>query len=530
MAKRTQGLARKSLSMKVLTMALAPMVVLILAYLLFLMPAVGRAILKSKQDGVRQVVELAISLLVGLDAKVSAGTLTKEAAQQQGKELLQGLKYDGSNYVWIQAPGSLIVMHPTKPEWNGKVMDAYKDASGLPLFPALESASKPAEGGFLDYTFTKPGKEGNFPKVSFVKRFGPWDWIVGSGVYVDDVDRQIRAFRWTALSVILGLCLLLSMLVYRITKRMVRPLNELVLDLQASDLTRQIKVETEDEIGEAAKAFNQYNAGLREKILEMGGYAHRVASGSNELSASAEEMAHAVEDIAKVSESLKTSGEDVSTAMRELSENADLVAQHTQASQRETVSAVADATRSSEASHGAVKGMSDIQAATSQIVQAIKVIQDIARQTNLLSLNAAIEAAKAGAQGKGFAVVAEEVRKLADRSRQAAKEIEGLIQQTQEAVSDGVNSAQITMESLDAIRHRIETLSERVGQIGVFADGQAETSIKVTDKMLQTSTHLAQNAAATTELAATVREIAHTSEDLAKVADGLRNLVGSFKL
>jgi methyl-accepting chemotaxis protein len=530
MAKHAQKLSRKSISMKVLLMALVPMVVLILAYQFVLMPAVGRAIMKSKKDGVRQVVESAISLLTELDAKVSAGTLSKEDAQKQGKDLLQGFKYDGSNYVWIQAPGALIVMHPTKPEWNGKVMDAYKDSSGQVLFPALEVASKTAEGGFLDYTFTKPGKDGVFPKVSFVKRFGPWDWIVGSGVYVDDVDKQIQTFKWTALSVILGLCLLLSVVVYRITKRMVRPLNELVRDLQASDLTRQIKIETEDEIGEAAKAFNLYNAGLREKILEMGGYANRVASGSNELSASAEEMSHAVEDIAKVSERLKTSGEEVSAAMRELSENADLVAQHTQASQRETKGAVADATRSSEASHGAVKGMSDIQAATSQIVQAIKVIQDIARQTNLLSLNAAIEAAKAGAQGKGFAVVAEEVRKLADRSRQAAKEIEELIQQTQEAVAEGVGSSQVTMESLETIRTRIEGLSERIGQIGVFADGQAETSASVTEKMTQTSTHLAQNAAATTQLAATVREIAKTSDELAQVADGLRNLVGTFKL
>jgi methyl-accepting chemotaxis protein len=530
MAMRTQSRASKSMSLKVLLMALTPMVVLILAYLLFLMPAVGRSIMKSKQDGVRQVVEAAISLLAEIDAKVSAGTLTREEGQKQGKELLQGLKYDGNNYVWIQAPGSLIVMHPTKPEWNGKVMDAYKDASGQFLFPALEAAAKPPAGGFLDYTFTKPGQEGNFPKVSFVKRFGPWDWVVGSGVYVDDVNKQIQTFKWTALTMILGICLLLAVVVYRTTKRMVRPLHELVSDLQASDLTRQIKIETEDEIGQAAKAFNQYNAGLRGKILEMADYASRVASGSNELSASAEEMSSAVEDIAKVSENLKASGDDVAIAMRELSENANLVAQHTQASLRDTKGAVADAARSREASEGAVKGMGDIQAATSQIVRAIKVIQDIARQTNLLSLNAAIEAAKAGTHGKGFAVVADEVRKLAERSRQAAQEIEVLIQQTQDAVNEGVDSAQITMESLETIRRRIEGMSARNDQIGVFADGQAETSANVTGKMAQTTSHLAQNAAATTELAATVREIAHTSDELAQVADGLRNLVGTFKL
>jgi methyl-accepting chemotaxis protein len=524
-------LAKASLSTKVLGMTLAPMVVLILAYLVFLMPAIGRSILKAKEDGVRQVVQSALSILAQQEAKVTAGTLTKEEAQAKAKEILAGLKYDGSNYVWVQAPGAVIVMHPIKPEWNGKTMDTYKDASGKLLFVELEKvAAASVEGGFLDYRFAKPGQDGIFPKVSFIQRFGPWDWMVGSGIYVDDVDHQVNAFRWTALGVILGLCLLLSAIVLRMVKRMVRPLDELVRDLQTSDLSRQIKVEAEDEIGEAAKAFNEYNAGLREKILEMSGYATRVASGSNELSASAEEMSNAVEDIAKVSEGLKTSGEEVSSAMRNLSENADLVARHTQDSQRETAHAVSDTARSSEAGKGTVQGMDEIREATGQIVQAVKVIQDLARQTNLLSLNAAIEAAKAGAQGKGFAVVAEEVRKLAERSRGAAKEIEELILHTQEAVAGGVTSVQVTMESLEAIRRRIEGLSERITQIGTFADVQAETSQRVTERMAETSQHLAQNATATTELAATVKEIAHTSEDLAQVADGLRNLVSTFKL
>ena len=530
MATKQSRNRKTSISTKVLLMALAPMGVLFIAYFFLLRPAIGNAILNSKKDGVRQIVESAISILATEDARVAGGKATKEEAQARAKEILQGLRYDGTNYVWIQAPGSLIVMHPTKPEWNGTVQDAYKDSSGQLLFPALERAAGPAEGGFLDYTFTKPGKEGIFPKVSFVKRYGSWGWMVGSGVYVDDVDRIVRTFNWTALGGVIAICAILAVVVYRLVRRMIRPLDDLVHDLQNSDLSRQIQIESEDEIGEAAQAFNQYNAGLREKIEELAGYAHRVASGSNELSASAEEMSHAVEEIARVSEGLKDSGSAVTASMQDLSENAGLVARQTQESQRETQGAVSDTARSGAAGQQAVQGMGGIQLATNQIVQAIKVIQEIARQTNLLSLNAAIEAAKAGAQGKGFAVVAEEVRKLAERSRGAAKEIEELIQRTQDSVSGGVESVKITMESLEAIRHRIDGLSERITQIGTFADGQAETSAKVTEMMAQTSQQLSQNAAATTELAATVREIARTSEDLAQVADGLRNLVGTFKL
>ena len=285
-----------------------------------------------------------------------------------------------------------------------------------------------------------------------------------------------------------------------------------------------------DEIGEAAKGFNHYNTQLRARILEVAAFAERVASGSTELSASAEEMTRAVEEIARVSESLHTSGERVAGSMRTLSENAELVARNTRESTLETDQAAEETSRSSVAGHEAVKGMDEIQDTTASIVKAVRVIQDLARQTNLLSLNAAIEAAKAGAQGKGFAVVAEEVRKLAEHSRTAAKEIEGLIQQSQDAVDGGVQNVHLTMESLEGIRVRIHALAGRIREIESHAKQQAGTSMDVARMMDETSMELSRNASSTSELSATVREIAHTSEDLAQVADGLRRLVRAFKL
>ena len=170
--------------------------------------------------------------------------------------------------------------------------------------------------------------------------------MVGSGVYVDDVDRIVRTFNWTALGGVIAICAILAVVVYRLVRRMIRPLDDLVHDLQNSDLSRQIQIESEDEIGEAAQAFNQYNAGLREKIEELAGYAHRVASGSNELSASAEEMSHAVEEIARVSEDLKAAGEQVARAMGGLAQSAAQAAQETDASGRESRDAVAETDQS----------------------------------------------------------------------------------------------------------------------------------------------------------------------------------------
>jgi methyl-accepting chemotaxis protein len=347
---------------------------------------------------------------------------------------------------------------------------------------------------------------------------------------MDDVTSEIRFYTWSILACFLLVSGIIFIMVRFAVKRMTRPLQDLVYGLQKSDLTRTIHVESKDEIGEAANAFNAYNLDLRGKILDVAGFADRVASGSTELASSAEEMERAVADIAKVSESLKAAGDSVTEAMRDLSKNAGVVAANTRESHQESQMAVADTENSTKAGANVVMSMDEIQAVMKQIVNAVQVIKEIANQTNLLSLNAAIEAAKAGENGKGFAVVAEEVRKLSERSGTAAKEIETLTQRTGTAITGGMTSVHANMESLEGIRKRITGMAARIRHIGDVAEGQASTSTKVTESMTDTSLGLSQNATATHELSATVHEIAKTSEDLAEVAEGLRNLVSGFKL
>ena len=520
----------RSLSSKVLALSLLPVGLFLLFFAFYVLPTLREAVMSAKQDGVRQVVESAISLLDEQQAQVQAGKRPLETAQARGREIINHLRYDKTNYLWIQAAGPRIVDHPMRPEWAGKQTDDLGDPVLVKLYRDLDRTAQDPQGGFLPYEFTKPGQKGLFPKVGYVKTFAPWGWTVGTGVYVDDVDREVRTIAGVMLLGLLAISALVFFLARGLARRMVRPLNHLVEGLRHSDLSRQIPVTAQDEVGEAAQAFNDYNGGMRKTVLDVSQYASRVASGSTELAASAEQMSQAVAEIARVSEDLKTAGERVSEAMRGLGSNADLVATRTQETEARSRDVVQETDRSAEAGQGTARGMSDIQQVTGQIVKAVSVIQEIARQTNLLSLNAAIEAAKAGQQGKGFAVVAEEVRKLAERSGTAAREIEALILRTQEVVSGGVESVDTTLASLEAIRERIGGMAHSITDIGGLSRQQAATGQQVADMMAQTTGRLAQNASATHELASTVHEIAKTSDELARVAEGLRSVVEGFKL
>jgi methyl-accepting chemotaxis protein len=520
---------RLSVSRKIQVLGLVPLTLFLALFFAYLLPAFGTRYLEAKQQGARNVVDTAYSFLASLESRVQKGELSLEQAQAQGRATLLAMRYEGNNYLWIASPGARIVAHPIKPELAGKDMSAGKDASGKLHWQAMDRVAPNPGGGFVDYDQQLPDGKVR-PKVSYIRRFQPWNWDVATGVYVDDVQAMVRALAWKTgipLAVLAGLIIVVSLSVAR---GIARPILALAKGLRASDLTLRLPVLTQDEIGEVAQAFNAYNAHLHETVKVFATYSERVAAGSTELAASSEEMSRAVAQIAQVSENLRHSGEQVTGAMGLLTGRSADVSAHLEASAQETRGAVTATEQSSQAGQAAATGISDIREATGQMVKAVTVIQDIARQTNLLSLNAAIEAAKAGSMGKGFAVVAEEVRKLADRSRAAAGEIEQLIQRSQEAVEAGVHGVDTTLKSLEDIRARIADVAGRFQQIGAAAKAQTDTSLEVNGLVEENHAQLTQNASATQQLSATVVEITHTAADLAEVAEGLRAAVGGFKL
>jgi methyl-accepting chemotaxis protein len=495
----------------------------------YLLPTARSLLLQSKKEGLRHVVESAHAQVTFLAEEARAGRLSQGDAQARAKEMVNALRFDGTNYVFIHGPGHVVLVLPPAKQLENKPPETFTPAN-LAIVKAMREVSSVAGGGFYDYAFGKLGKAGLFPKSSFAMGVPQWDWVVGAGVYLDDVDGEMRKLAFAMLGGALAVALVVAFISIGLSHRMVRPLRQLVQGLRDGDLSHRVQVENHDEIAQAAEAFNVYNGKMRETVVHISDYAERVASGSVQLAATSQEMARAVQEIAKVSDDLKGAGEQVTQAMGGLHQNVEVMNERTRQTGAQSDEAVQDAARGAEAAQGAAQGMERIREATSQVVKAVQVIQDIARQTNLLSLNAAIEAAKAGTAGKGFAVVAEEVRKLAERSRSSALEIAQLNQHTQEAVAGGVDGMKVSLDNLQTIREKITGVAGSIREMGSLSAAQAVTSFDVAHRMDRTASQLSQNASATEELAATVQEITKTSDDLAGVAEGLRQVVRAFKV
>jgi len=307
-------------------------------------------------------------------------------------------------------------------------------------------------------------------------------------------------------------------------------LKVLAAAMGEGDLTWRLASRDEDEIGQVTLAFDQLSQRFRGTFSDFTAVANQLAAASEQLASCAEEVSRTAGSLAETSHEQEQANQTVHTAMGRLHASIDGVAAHVQAIQKEASASVERVGEGDQAGSAIHAAMGEIHTNTEQTRQALGVIQEISRKTNLLSLNAAIEAAKAGAHGRGFAVVAEEIGKLARNSREAAREIDGFIQASSEAVALGRTTADAVSQVLLGIRDQTVTTARQVEEINQLASEQIQTSAGVAAQVEQNESATQLNVVASQELVEAVDEFAHTAFDLGRMAEQLATGMAGFRI
>jgi len=357
--------------------------------------------------------------------------------------------------------------------------------------------------------------------------------ISNSETLIKSNRATVRQARLWQVLIMVAAALISILLGNSIAKLITNNLNKVSDNLKKvanGDLTVQSKALYNDELGEAAETLGDMVKGLRTLVGSISSGVDGVASGATELSASAEEMSATTDQIAQSAEAQKIGAERMAAAMGELSASIDEVSRGSQESLTQLDAAIEATQQGNMAGDSTKNAMDEITQTTGRIAQAIGVIQEIANQTNLLSLNAAIEAAKAGEQGKGFAVVAEEVRKLAERSATSAKEIAQHNIDARNSVQHGSEMVGITVELLNKIKTSLDKFAVQTRESVTATKEQSKAGVEVAKQVDSSVGEAASVASASTEMASTTNEVARTATELAHLASELQSQVKRFKL
>ena len=478
--------------------------------------------------------------------------------RKQVAEILRPLRYSSDGYFFVYDFQGNTVLLPTRPEMEGKNRWQDKDAKGKLLIQEIVKAARQGDG-FSEYWTAKPSIGRDAPKLSFNLVLDKYEWIIGTGFYIDDIDNELAALRTERennmhnslqssvllILVILGITLVATVV---IGNRVTRPLADAVQALNdiadgEGDLTQRLKVQSNDEIGQLATAFNRFVERIQSVVSQVGETSNHLFSAVEKLHSLSEHYDHQMQGHSRETD-------QVVTAVTEMSSTAQEVA----ASASNAATATSDAARESDAARGVVgtainsinRLVGEVHTAsgvieqlaheTGKIGSVVEVIRGIAEQTNLLALNAAIEAARAGEQGRGFAVVADEVRSLAGRTQQSTKEINEMLQRLQSGVKQAVDVMQASEErsqetvqeashiatSLDSMVMAVSTINDMNIQIATAAEEQHAVSEEINKNLVAIQQIVSELTEASGESSTTTRALAGTG-------DKLRQLVSRFR-
>ena len=526
-----------------------------------------------------------VRLIKDWDWIIGTGIYVDDAIKDAVQKILNDvnkMRYDkGVGYFWINDTGRpfpKMVMHPTVPALDGKVLDnpKYNCALGVKknLFVAFVDVTAKSGDGFVDYLWPKPTKGGltsDQPKLSYVRLFEPLGWIIGTGVYIDDIEvsieKKIGYINDQILIIVLVIFLVLLVILVLATgtfwivsngiSRPIESSTKIAKRVADGNFDIEIEIRQKDAIGDLLGSMKELVQSLRSKAqitqqisqgnLSLGGrmqeemgdklqkdmlgqsiltMIQNLNSSFGQVKNSAFSVSEIAAQVSDSSEMLSNGAvkqaaslEEMSGSLTELASNAGSNAKNAERANQLTVDSINASESGSQETSKMITAMGDITESSNNISRMVKVVDEIAFQTNLLALNAAVEAARAGQYGKGFSVVAEEVRNLASKSASAAKEITEMIESSTQKVEYGNNIAARTAESLNKIKEITSDVSELVAEIAASSKEQNVGIDEINQALDQVNDVTQQNSANSEETAAMAKELTFEANQLKQMLE-----------
>jgi methyl-accepting chemotaxis protein len=414
---------------------------------------------------------------------------------------------------------------------------------------ACNQVVKTKGAGFVDYLWPKPGAEEGVPKISFVMGFEPWGWVIGSGIYVDDVEAKFRSDAIKLLLWGLAIGAFIAISSFLLSTNILRTLggepavaSAITRRIAGGDLATPIECDPNDKDSLLAN-IRTMQGNLRDMVASIVRNAELVACSADQLLVASEQVAERARQQSDAASSMAASVEEMAVSIDQVKENATEAHNISEASgalSNDGASVIHNAAsemrKISEAVQSSSQIVEDLGHQSDHITSIVNTIKDIADQTNLLALNAAIEAARAGEQGRGFAVVADEVRKLAERTALSTTEIAGMVSSIQNGTRSAVSSMQAGVEQ---VSHGVELANQAGESINRIRDGATRVTAVVNDisgsivEQSIASNDIAQKletiAQMSEESAAAVRHTADAARQLQSLSSSLHQTVSKFR-